>query len=90
MKFDHIVVNRRETFLYTIAIRCGGTLMKISIFGFVVTYQEVVPWQAMMVTVERLKEKIVNDVFIERITLPSLQAATKLLSGLKNKGHILN
>ena len=60
----------------------GGTWMKISIFGFInaiiriiVTYQEVVPWQAMMVTVERLKEKIVNDVFIEQMAVPSLKAA---------------
>ena len=68
--------------------------MKISIFGFViciiVTHQEVVPWQAMMVTVERLKEKIVNDIFIEQMAVQSLQAAKELLTGLKNKGYILN
>ena len=58
MKFDHIVVKKRDTFV------------EESVNVFMVeskekcTYQQIVPWQSMVVPIERLNIENVNNVVL--------------------------
>ena len=55
MKFDHIVVKKRDTFVEdSVYIFMVGSKEKC-------TYQQIVPWQSMVVPIERLNIENGND-----------------------------
>ena len=58
MKFDHIVVKKRDTFVEdSVYIFMVGSKEKC-------TYQQIVPWQSMVVPIERLNIENGNNVVL--------------------------
>ena len=58
MKFDHIVVKKRDTFV--------EDSVNVFIMGFKdkFTYHQIVPWQSMVVPIERLNIENGNNVVL--------------------------